>query len=312
MKTLLNKLKNQFFLLCLIFLTACSTQSNNTPSTNLIKNLFDEKGGVMVTAHRACWHDAPENSLKAISDCIDMGVDIIELDVRLSADGELVLMHDATLDRTTNGKGPVSSFTLLELKQLKLKQLKLKQSEGGTKQLTDQAIPTYKEALLAIKGKVLINVDAKNAVFSKAVSIARSLNMQKHIIIKMELPQQEEQLRSFDFMDQIIFMPKVTEGQAVLSKFASKYSIYNPVAFEVKARTEEYLVEGANEIMQTGARLWVNTMSESPHKSANHIDRLAIRDPDAHWGRLIALGVNIFQTDEPQHLLNYLTRKGLR
>ncbi len=83
-----------------------------------------------------------------------------------------------------------------------------------------------------------------------------------------------------------------------------------PIAFEVKARTEEYIKEGSSEIALMGARLWVNTLSQTPEKAAGHIDRLALRNPDAHWGRLITLGVNMIQTDEPAALLNYLKLKG--
>src|SRR5690606_30766812 len=62
---------------------------------------------VMVVAHRACWKEAPENSVAAIQDCIEMGVDMVEIDVQATADGQLVLMHDDTVDRTTNGSGRV-------------------------------------------------------------------------------------------------------------------------------------------------------------------------------------------------------------
>ena len=87
----------------------------------LITNLEDSKNkDVIVVAHRGDWRNAPENSMQAIKNCIDMGVDMVEIDVRETKDGELVLMHDLTIDRTTNAKGFVKDWTLDSLKTLKL------------------------------------------------------------------------------------------------------------------------------------------------------------------------------------------------
>lgn len=60
---------------------------------------------ILVVSHRADWRNAPENSLQAIQNCIQMGVDMIEIDLKKTKDGHLILMHDKTLNRTTTGKG---------------------------------------------------------------------------------------------------------------------------------------------------------------------------------------------------------------
>lgn len=62
---------------------------------------------VMVVAHRGAWRLAPENSIAAIEECIEMGVDIVEIDVRKTKDQQLIVMHDGTIDRTTNGSGKI-------------------------------------------------------------------------------------------------------------------------------------------------------------------------------------------------------------
>ena len=80
-----------------------------------------ESDYVVVACHRGDWRNFPENSALAIESVINMGADIMELDLKMTKDSVLVLSHDRTLDRCTNGKGPVSDFTLAELKQLKLK-----------------------------------------------------------------------------------------------------------------------------------------------------------------------------------------------
>jgi glycerophosphoryl diester phosphodiesterase len=71
----------------------------------------------LVVAHRGLFRHAPENTLAAFSACLDLRLGM-ELDVRRTKDGVLVCLHDATLDRTTDGKGPVAEFTLAELQRL--------------------------------------------------------------------------------------------------------------------------------------------------------------------------------------------------
>ena len=74
--------------------------------------------GVEVIAHRGGWGVWPENTLYAFQNSVDLGVDILETDIRRTKDGHLVVFHDAKVDRTTDGTGQVNNFTLAELKQL--------------------------------------------------------------------------------------------------------------------------------------------------------------------------------------------------
>lgn len=105
--------------------------------------------------HRGACGYEPENTLLSFKKALDLGVDIIELDVHLSKDKKLIVIHDNTLDRTTNGKGYVSDKTLKELKKLKL--------EKGEK------IPTLKEVLDLINRKVKVNIELKEKGTSKLV-----------------------------------------------------------------------------------------------------------------------------------------------
>ena len=79
---------------------------------------FFTKKGVEVIAHRGGWRLWPENTLYAFQHAVDLGVDMLELDIHSTKDGHLVILHDADVDRTTNGAGRVNDFTLAELKQL--------------------------------------------------------------------------------------------------------------------------------------------------------------------------------------------------
>ena len=83
---------------------------------SLRNNLFDDTHSVLVVSHRADWRNAPENSLQAIKNCIAMGIDMVEIDLKKTKDGQLILLHDKTIDRTTTGKGKPEDYTLAELR----------------------------------------------------------------------------------------------------------------------------------------------------------------------------------------------------
>ena len=96
--------RNLFLLSCLLLLCTVVLWGQNP--TERIHKAFNEPAekSILVVSHRADWRNAPENSLQAIQNCIDMGVDMVEIDLKRTKDGHLILMHDKTIDRTTTGK----------------------------------------------------------------------------------------------------------------------------------------------------------------------------------------------------------------
>lgn len=105
-------------------------------------------------AHRGAMSTHPENTIPALLEAVRLGAQMIEFDVQLSKDGAMVLMHDATVDRTTNGKGRVADLTLAELKQL----------DAGAKMgaaFTGTRIPTFEEALEVFPRHVWLNCHLK-------------------------------------------------------------------------------------------------------------------------------------------------------
>ncbi|MDZ7612906.1 MAG: glycerophosphodiester phosphodiesterase family protein [Flavobacteriaceae bacterium] len=125
MNTLPYKMKYLLLLVSVLLNGFCSIAQSDgndkavggAPIEILIQNLKDSKSDqVMVVAHRGKCGDGPENSLRGIQKCIDMGVDMVEIDLEKTKDGQLVLMHDKTINRTTHGKGAVKKYTLSELK----------------------------------------------------------------------------------------------------------------------------------------------------------------------------------------------------
>ena len=100
----------------------------------------------------------------------------VEIDVHMTKDSAIVIMHDDTLDRTTTGKGLVSDYTLEQIKQLNLK------SPIGV--VTRQKVPTLEEVLDLCNGKVLIQVDKWQPIKAKVIEIIRKYKMQKQIILR--------------------------------------------------------------------------------------------------------------------------------
>ena len=132
---------------------------------------------VVVISHRGDWRNYPENSIPAIESVIRMGVDVMELDLKMTKDSVLVLSHDRTIDRCTNGKGPVSDYTLEELKQFRLKR--------AHNVVTDSLhIPTLEEALLACKDRIVVNVDQGFEFYDQVLEITERLGVTDQILIK--------------------------------------------------------------------------------------------------------------------------------
>lgn len=113
---------------------------------------FTPDGRVRVIAHKANIGSLPENTLAAIERAVAAGVDQVELDLRLSADGEPVLIHDWTVDRTTDGTGYVSALTLAQLKAL---------DAGAWKGHAGERIPSLREALETVAGRARLLLDVK-------------------------------------------------------------------------------------------------------------------------------------------------------
>jgi len=116
----------------------------------------------LVFAHRGAKRVAPENTLPAFEAAIRLGADGVELDVQYSSDGKLVVFHDLDLDKTSNGKGRLTSRTFDDLRKL----------DAGSyfgPQFHGTRIPTLDEVLDLAKGKLLVNIELKSLDISGAV-----------------------------------------------------------------------------------------------------------------------------------------------
>lgn len=129
-----------------------------------------------VSAHRGGPREGfPENCIATFENTLKTTPAILEIDPRFTKDGEIVLMHDVTLDRTTNGTGKVTDYTLAELKELRLKD-----TEGN---ITPYQIPTLDEALQWAKGKTILVIDEKDVPMDVRVNKILENGAEAHAMV---------------------------------------------------------------------------------------------------------------------------------
>ena len=139
-----------------------------------------------IIAHRGYRKNFPENTLAALEAAATAGVQMIELDVMFSRDRRPVVIHDSTLERTTNGRGAVRDYTLDELKRL----------DAGSwfdEKFADQRLPELSEVLDLLKGRVYVNIEIKaeayephhppDAIERQIVAMVKKKNLQDSVLI---------------------------------------------------------------------------------------------------------------------------------
>ncbi|WP_330502369.1 glycerophosphodiester phosphodiesterase family protein [Peribacillus frigoritolerans] len=183
-------------------------------------------------AHRGASAYAPENTIAAFDKAVEMKADYIEIDVQRSKDGELVLIHDTTVDRTTDGTGKVGDFMFEELRSLDAGSWKGEQFAG-------EQIPTFDEILDRYHGKIgiLIEIKASELYPGIEVSIAEELKERN-----LDKPQNEKIIiqsfnhKSMEKMNDLV--PKVPIGvltssradttKQALQEFSTYADYFNP------------------------------------------------------------------------------------
>lgn len=145
-------------------------------------HLFYANARPLVLAHRGANRLAPENTLAAFRLAAELGADGVELDVQLSQDGQAVVMHDFTVNKTTNGRGAVKSRTLAELKTL----------DAGAYFSADFAatpIPTLSEVFLALGPVLLFNIELKTAAIrdegleAEVIRLVEDFNLADRVVL---------------------------------------------------------------------------------------------------------------------------------
>lgn len=253
---------------------------------------------MVIVAHRGHMKTAPENSLQAIRDTAEAGAGMAEIDIRRSADGVYVLMHDATINRTTDMKGEVSQLKLQELRAARLKH---------GQRPTSEPVPTLDEAFEAARGRVMLNLDPKDISLPEVVGLARKAGMLHHCLLKGNWGKLDEASKAFVLANpDVLFMPicgSLEEVREVLKIRAW------PIVEVTFAGNDDPLLDRdvVTGLRKGGTRLWVNTL-QGGRISGGLSDRLALEKPDAVFGRLRDIGYGAIQTDLPDVAAAYYAK----
>ena len=237
---------------------------------------------VVAIAHRGEHLKHPENTVPAFEEAIRVGADYIEVDVRTSADGKLVLSHDATVDRCTNGQGKVAELTFEQLEALDAG-IKSGPEFKGTK------IPTFDEVLDLARGHFGIYVDVKYATAQDLVRHIEGHGMADHVVIYCG-PALAKQILALNARLRV--MPEsnsVEHAQALVDQLQPKVIAY-------------------------GASDWKPEII-AVAKKANalvYVDRMGTTDGPEGWQSAIDAGADGIQTDRPAALVEYLRQKGYK
>lgn len=259
---------------------------------------------ITVVAHRADWRFAPENSLAAIENSIRSGVDVVELDIQKTKDGQLILMHDETLDRTTTGKGKISEWSLDSIKTLYLK--------NGANIKTIHRVPTLEEALLTAKGQVMVNLDKAYPIFDVIYPILEKTGTTGQIVMKGTKPVADVKRDLGKYLDKILYMPIIQLDEPGAMQEIDKFmQELHPVAFEFLFVSDTCRVPfQIKEKLKGKSKIWYNTLWDT--MAGGHDDDMSLDNPDKGYGYLIdTLGTSIIQTDRQAYLIDYLRKRGL-
>ena len=298
-----SRMPKRLLVFCLFLLSSLSL-AQTTRAEKLVEVLHDPTSSyVFVVAHRGGWeHDwenrAPENSLANIDKAVKMDFDVFETDLAQTADGHIVVMHDLTVDRTTNGVGAVTELTLAQLKALRLRY-----TNG---ELSDETVPTFEEFLQRAQKRILFKIDyrAPLGTFPEAVRLVEKYEMLDQVFFRFDAADEETVQTLAGFVEDgmpytpTLLLFRMRTPQEVRSLLEAFDLAIIEVFFEENELTDEgrdavRVAEDAGLLVEThewGSRWWTG------------------RDA---WRKLLETGVRMVHTRNPEAFTRYLERRGL-
>jgi glycerophosphoryl diester phosphodiesterase len=258
-----------------------------------------------VVAHRGCWGPAPENSLASLEACFGLGTEAVEGDLRTTKDGVLVILHDETLDRTTNLSGPLKSYSYDQIKGAVLRT-----GAGGERApLTREHMPAFTEFLRAARGHVFLLLHLKELNFDQVYAAVAAEHAEDRVIFLPDLGT-KQQLGTAHFLGHVAWIPFIWRcgtgptptacyehfGQAV-----EDYDSLRPAAYFPVSDDAAFLRESGQLARSGRVRLL---------ESSNDDDLTT--DAAAIWGPLIDWHVAMILTNQPARVSQFLQSRGLR
>jgi glycerophosphoryl diester phosphodiesterase len=241
----------------------------------------------IVVAHRGDHTQAPENTLPAYSNAIQAGADYVEIDLRTTADSQLVIMHDATVDRMTDGKGQIKDMPYDSIRRLKVR-------DRAHPEWGDFPVPTFREVLELCKDKIYIYLDFKNADPAAAYNEILRQGLEKQVVVYINAPAQFAGWRKVaPAMPLMVSLPRSIHDTTALKDFLDKV---HPEILD--GGYEEYTPEMVR--FATGMGFTVLP------------DIQGAGEGPAKWDSAVQMGIRALQTDHPGQLITWLREKGLQ
>ncbi len=262
------------------------------------KPLFRDSKRVWVIAHRGGSGLAPENTMVAFRNAVSMGVDMLEMDVHVTRDGHIVVIHDSTVDRTTNGVGRVEDMTLSEIKKLDAG-YRFTPDGGMTYPYRGKGvtIPTLDEVLGAFPdSKMSIEIKPDDpAVADKVVSLVKEHGARDRVLL-------------VSFNNDVVHRVRVLDPEIVTG--ASRKEMY---LFWIMVRLHTWrLYRPVPDVLQLpqrwkGQQVVTPSVVRAAHKLGMKVQVWTVDDP-ADMQRLIAEKVDGIITDRPDLMLGLLRK----
>jgi glycerophosphoryl diester phosphodiesterase len=239
----------------------------------------------VVIAHRGDKAHAPENTLAAFSLAAETGADAIEFDVKLTADGQVVVLHDQTVDRTTNGSGNIANLPLAKAQNL----------DAGAwfgEQFRGESIPTLESVFKAVGHRLYLNIELTNYatpgddLVLKVVQLVKEHNLQERILFSSFFPKNLNKAR--------LLLPEVPCGlltmPGILGLWGRAYG-WRTYCYSLHPNLVDARPALVRRVHTKGKRIHVWTVNRAED-----------------FRKLSELGVDGIFTDDPGMLLHFLGR----
>jgi glycerophosphoryl diester phosphodiesterase len=270
---------------------------------NYFDYMTDPHRQCTIVAHRGVWQDAPENSLLSIQRAIDAGYDVVEIDVRRTADGEFVLLHDDTLERMAGVSSEPEQLALEELTSISLRN----RDGGRDNALTDQKLPSLRDVFELTRDKILIHLDIKHRhVIPEVLAYAKTMGVDRQVDFWADLKTEDDLawIESNITSQGVPFIARTHLEHSDADEQVELVFRLKPIICEVSFKDIAQVDAIQQRFHKAGITLWVNTLDGVA--SPGFTDTAAVNDPDAIWGRLLRAGFSAVQTDEMEKLRSYI------
>ena len=241
----------------------------------------------VVVCHRGNHTHTHENSLAAFEAAIRAGADFVELDVRRTRDGRYVLLHDSTVNRTTDGHGRLTDYTFNEVRRLSLR-------DPHRPGLAPGRIPTLQEALQTCRDRIHVYLDFKEGDRAEVARILHAEGVARQVVVYDDIGRIAEWRRVAPKLPVIVSPP--AEAAADPAKLTAFIAQYHPEVLDGDAA--DYRPAAVEAALKAGCAVWP--------------DIQATNEGPAYWSQVLLPGFGGAQTDHPDTFIRWLHDEGRR